>query len=242
MTEATLERTAHKFNAFSLSRTWLAVAIASGNDERVPVLCRTMLVEFFDRGVQLVACDSYMVLTGWVPVGFGDERPDIDEAPNESVIAIDPHGRGAGLMGHLRKIAAEAAKDGIDVEATFSIGEPPKDPTDTLELDGLEARALIIDHPRREEVALPLFEGDYPNWRQLFHTHEAVATDEIALNPEIIGRVAKLGKLFEPPLRWTFGGENGPAYLEIGALEKIRGLAMPVRVNEDEAATEGGGE
>lgn len=223
----TPEGTALKFDAGVLASAWLGVAQASGKDDERPALSRTMLVEFYEKGVRLVATDGYVLLTAWVPEAsaFG-AAPEIDESPEDVVIAIDPHGRGAGLMGHLRKLAGEAADTGLESKVTFRVGQPPMTPTETVEIEGLESRALIIDHPGREELALPLFEGKYPEWRSILGTHKAAKTDAIAINPEIIGRLARLGRFYAEPLVWRFGGALGAALLSIGP---IRGAAMPMR-------------
>lgn len=214
------------FDASDLASAWLGVAQASGKDEERPALSRTMLVEVFLAGVQLVATDGYMLLTAWVPGAFEiASPPDLDERPDDVVIAMDPHGRGLGLMGHVRKRASEAAASGVGAKVAFRIGQPPMIPEETVE-QGLEVRALIIDHPGREELALPLFEGDYPNWREILATHKAIKTDAIAINPEIIGRLARLGRFYDEPLVWRFGGAHGAALLSIGP---IRGAAMPMR-------------
>lgn len=218
---------AFTFHASALAPAWLAVAQASGKDDESPALSRTTLVEFHDSGTRLVATDGCLLLAAWVPLVEFDPEPDVHEAPTASVIAIDAHGRGAGLMAHLRKLAAQAEKDGAPaVEITFSVGKPPAEPNATAEFEGLEQRALVVDHPGREELALPLFEGQYPKWRGILATHKAQAPEAIALNPEIIGRLAKLGKFFDEPLVWRFGGSEGAALISIGP---VYGAAMPMR-------------
>lgn len=218
----------YKFDAGTLAASWLAVALASGKDEDRPSLHRTVLVECFRYGVRLVATDGIVLLTAWVPAAAFTSPPEpaVDEAPTEVVIAIDAHGRGAGLMGHLRRLAAAGEEVGVPVSATIRVGTPPIDPTETMELAGFEQRCLIIEHPGSEELALPLFEGEYPKWRGILATHEPVATEAIALSPEIIGRLAKLGKLMPGALLWRFGGPVGAATLEIGS---VSGAVMPMR-------------
>jgi hypothetical protein len=209
-----------------LARVWTAVAAASGRDDDFPATCRTVLIEFFPTGVRLVATDSYVLLTGWIPAGLADDAPSLDEAPLETAVAIDSHGRALGLMKHLRKIVKEAQDSGVEPEVRLRVGQPPVGSQDTLALDGIDQRALIIDLPGHEELALRLFEGEFPKWRHLMVDHTAVATDVIALNPEIVGRLARLGSLYDNPLMWSFGGTNGPARVEIGP---IVGIAMPMR-------------
>ncbi len=193
----------------------------------------TTLVELFEDGARLIACDGYILLAGWAPLDpDGPPAPGIDESPELSVVAIDAHGRGKGLMGHLRKLVAASEESGVHVTATLSVGAPPLDPAHTLPLDGMDQRALIIEHPGHEELALPLFEGDYPRWQEILATHEAMAVEAITLNPEIIGRLSKLGRIFPGEfLHWRFGGPGGAALVEIGP---IFGAAMPVRNTDDE--------
>lgn len=214
------------FDADLLARGWLAVGLASVKDPERPALSHTILVEFYEAGVQLVATDGFMLLSAWVPTDLIAPAPDLDEEPIEVAVVIDTHGRGAGLMAHLRRLAADTEDTGILVAATIRIGDTPPDPMATVELEGLASQALIIEHPGHEELALPLYEGEYPHWRKFRATHKAVKTSTIALHPDIIGRLAKLGKLYEGPIVWTFGGPMSAAALEIGP---VRGVAMPMR-------------
>lgn len=155
-------------DAGALADAWLSVALASARDDERPALSRTLLVEFFgDAGVRLVATDGYVLLSGWVGTSE-QEAPSLEEAPSASVVAIDAHGRAASLMGHLRRLRSDALKEGLPApEATLRVGEPLPEPHTTAEFAGLEPQALIIDHPGREELALPLYEGDYPSWRSI---------------------------------------------------------------------------
>jgi hypothetical protein len=78
--------------------------------------------------------------------------------------------------------------------------------------------------------------GDYPSWRELTFGFKPVSTKAIALNPKVIARLAKLGKLHGSlPLVWRFHGPDKPALVDVGVeehpvLPRVFGAVMPVRV------------
>lgn len=228
------------FDARTLSTGWLSVALAAANDQERPALYRTVCVELFPTGVRLVSVDGFIALHSWVPnAAHSDEpEPDWDEAPATTAIAIDVHGRGRGLLGHLLKLAR--AKDAVPFDVRLTIGLLPEEEGQTLE--GMAPRWVMLDHPDHERVTLPVYEGEFPNWRKVLAGFEPHETDAVALNPEIVGRLAKLGKLHGgvgTPLVWRFGGRDRMALLEVGHGEpSVAGAAMPVRWDFDRDAPE----
>lgn len=222
------ETTALRFDAENIARGWQSVELAASDDDARPALTGVH-VEFFADGVRLIATDSYMLLRSWVPCGDAPE-PGLDEAPLSEATALDPYGRGVGLMKHLLKIAT--AKDAPPFDLCMSVGDDPRD-DDAPSLGGLERQYLILDVPDQEILTLPLYEGPWPQWRSLWSGFQAETTSEIHFSPELImARIGKLGKLHsEGVLRWCFGGPARAALIELSpAAPAVMGLVMPTRV------------
>jgi hypothetical protein len=145
------------FDAALLARAWLSVALASGNDDKLPVLYRTVAVEEFDHGARLVATDGYVLLRCWVPATESDlaEEPGLDVAPDRTVVAFDPHGRAKGLLAFLLK-QSKADKDAETVGRVLSeVAERVPD----LELRADLLRALAADHKTRRPTRLTWPDG-----------------------------------------------------------------------------------
>jgi hypothetical protein len=222
------------FDAETLARGWLSVAIASANDPERPALHRTVCVEQFSDGVRLVATDSYILLTAWVPALGADDlavEPSHDEAPTTTHVVIDDHRRGRSLFEHL--LALVTAKDAMPIEARLSFAV---DAEANGAFEGIEAGIAVIEYPGHERLTLRLFEHPYPNWRKVVAAHTTVKTDAVALAPDLVGRLVKLGKLHDSPLLWHFGGRDKSARVRVEGSPPIDGLAMPVRWDFDRDA------
>lgn len=228
------------YDARTLARGWLSVALATRKDDDRPALDRTVLIEEFESGVRLTATDSYVLLYTWCPNLDGDlDAPaSFDEAPQAVAVAQDFDGRGRGFLGYALGLAIAAAKNDetatIEVDLRLqqlSIDDGPG----ALEFEGLEARFVVLEMADRELVQLPTFEGTYPQWRSVVAAFKPKTTNEVGLNPEILGRLAKLGKLHaETPLVWTFGGAEKMARLDLPRSDpRISGVVMPVRWDFD---------
>lgn len=227
----------HRFDAERLARGWLSTALAVSGDDARPALTGVH-VEFFHGGVRLVATDSYMLLRTWVARGDAPE-PDLDEAPLHTATALDPYGRGVGLMRHM--LALATAKDAPPYDIVIRVGDDPREVDDPT-LGGMEPQYLIVDVPDQEILTLPLFEGPWQSWRALWASFSAEQTSEISFNPElIVARIGKLGKLHkEGVVRWEFGGPVRPARIELSPSEpRVTGLVMPTKVYLPGYAPEG---
>jgi hypothetical protein len=234
------------YDARHLARGWLAVALASVDNLVIPSLDRTVAVEHFRDGVRLVATDGIVLLRTWVPnVDCDYERePTLDELPDATAVVIDSHGRAKSLFGHLFdliKAADKAAEKGgpppepIEVRLTLGVTEVEPD-EQSLDLgDDFEPSFAVIEHPGRERLKLRCYGGDYPDWRKVVARFARQETDGVALSPEVIGRLAKLGKLYPArPLLWYFGGADRMAIVEVGnSYPWLRGAVMPVRWDFD---------
>jgi hypothetical protein len=91
-------------DAGQLARGWLAVNQATGKDDSAtnPAMRKTVHVDQFPQGLRLVATDSYMLLTSWIPQADGYEpEPSLDEIPYASATVIDKHNRAVSLLSYL---------------------------------------------------------------------------------------------------------------------------------------------
>lgn len=224
------------FDAGYFARGWLAVALASRPDKDLPMLDRTVHLELYPDGCRLVATDRTMLLHAWVPaVGKeGDPPPGLDDAPLERVTAYDTHRRAAGLFTHLLSLLS--VDDPPDIEVTVSAGDEVRDAAASglLTFAGLERRQVSFMATGRELLLLDLFEGDWPDWRAVTLRHVPKRTSAVALNCDAIGRLAGLGKLYEAPLEWRFGGVDWApigkmAAVAIGSDPRVEGVVMPDR-------------
>lgn len=229
------------YDARTLARGWLSVAVASGKDAGRPQLDRTIALEAYPEGLRLVATDSYVLLHAWIP-DFPhelDPEPALDEAPYATAVVMDPHGRARGFLAHVLKLALAEPDDAPPIEVRVSLGvveEPDHDSEPSFE--GMEATYVVLELPDAERLKLRTYEGDFPQWRKVLPGFIPHQTSAIALNPEIVGRLSKLGKLNgNRPLRWTFGGENQMALVEVLDSEPlVTGAVMPVRWDFDRNA------
>lgn len=229
------------FDARYVARSWLAVGLASASDRDRPALHRTIHIEEFAAGLRLVATDSYLLLHSFVPSldhGLADE-PGIDEAPSVTATAIDPHGRAKGFMAHMLKLARQAEEDNddsIDVRVRLNVlGASDDDGQRAQSFAGMEALSVVVELPDKERVVLDSYEGDWPAWRAVWGTFRPVETNVVALNPDVVGRLAKLGNVCEGrALRWSFGGQDKAARVDVlNAEPPVDGLVMPVRWDFD---------
>lgn len=229
------------YDAATLARGWLSVAVASGKDTARPALDRTVSIEAYPEGLRLVATDSYVLLHAWIPA-FGYElepEPEIDEAPYATCVAMDPHGRARGFLAHVLKLAIATPDDGPPIEVRVSLGVVEQSDQDAEpSFAGMEATYVVLELPDEERLKLGTYEGDFPAWRRVLPGFAPHQTSTIALNPEIVGRLAKLGKLNgNRPLRWTFGGAGQMALVEVLESEPlVTGAVMPVRWDFDRNA------
>lgn len=219
------------YNAGTLAKAWLSVAFASGSDPDIPILNRTVFIERFASGLRLVATDRYLLLTAFVPTIQHEDEDGPDEyvVPDETAIAIDLDGRARGLLGYLLRQTRKAEKDG-NPPILVSLALNVTDDADTPTLAGLESRYVRIEYEAQERVQLEVYGGEYPDWRSMVIGFEAQQTASIALNPDILGRLARAGKLLDnAPVSWEFGGSRRPASVLLSAITpRVSGVLMPM--------------
>lgn len=218
------------FYPATLAKGWRSVAIAASTDKARPILTG-VYVEQYRTGLRLVATDSYMMLVTWVP-SYDAERsfdpePPMTEAPDATAIVLDPDGRGRGLLAHAQQLAA---RDEI-TEMRVDLGVIMVEDEDAPRLAGMEPRWCVIEIPERERVKLEIAEGStYPNWRSLIIGGPSpVPSQHIALAPNMVERLAKLGKIqAETRLGFTFTGDDKPVLMDlVDSFPFVSGLVMP---------------
>lgn len=221
------------FYVEDLARRWLSVSIAAAKDPDRPALSRTVCIEVFEgRGVRLVSTDSYLLLTTWVPdltarqAGPADP-PGADEVPDITAVAIDPDGRAAGLLRYgLQLDARDELADPLEIVVGLGVVADGE----TGAFDGMAPRWVTLDLADHEQVRLPTYEGVFPPWRGIEAAFTPKRTVGVALNPDILGRLGGLAKLWPgAALLWHFGGEERLARLELDTSPPVDGLVMPVR-------------
>lgn len=235
------------FDGLALARGWLSVAVASGGADKhlPPTLQRTISIEEYAEGLRLTATDTTLLLTTWVPnltVGELHPEPEPDEIPSNHVIAYDPHGRGKGFLGHVLALALARADDDniakaieVDVQLAVDGDEDDEPGPATFDGDGFDDTYLQLELEGHERLRLVLLDGGFPTWRKLALDFKGRRTDQVALAPEMAGRLAKLGKI-QPgaTLGFQWAGADKAARLTlVKADPAVAGFVMPCRWDLD---------
>lgn len=236
-----------RFDAPTLAHAWLAVAQAASDDKTVPILRKTVAIEEHTRGVRLVSTDRFVLLTAWVPeVEFHyDSGPDFDEAPIRTVVAADVDGRGRSLLGYVCSLINrdypedEYAPGQLEVEVEFDARMPAGTSGGQETLEGLEPTYTVLQVRDVEKVYLPVVDGHFPDWRTIASSFSPATTSTVALNPEVVERLAKVRKHAAGPLLWEFGGADKAALVQYSNSDPlVHGVVMPIREEKDEQARE----
>lgn len=157
-------------------------------------------------------------------------------------VATDPHGRGRGFLGHVLRLCDEAAKNDLD-EPIVSVQLGVIDQVDEEErptFPGMEASHVTLDLPGQERLKLRCYEGEFPSWRRIVTGLTPMAADRIALTPDVVGDLSKLGKI-QPGTRLGFTwGERAAMFELIQGWPAVSGVVMPARwdFDTDEARPE----
>lgn len=229
------------FSAELFARTWRAVALAASDDPHRPALFRAVSIDVFRDAVMLTSTDSYLLLNAAVPVRSDDiiDLPDNDEEPISNVIAIDADGRLDAMLKHATKLAKLAEKSGEDspelrVEVLSPNAAMTLDPT----MAARTVRFVLTGDPihGREEITLPTFDGEYPNWRTLAANWNPESPDHIGVG-RAVARMVKLLDMFDmAEMRWDLGGVLGGIKVRFEDGDSgiiVHGISMPVRLEED---------
>jgi hypothetical protein len=227
-----------RFDGPTLAHAWLAVfAAASTNKNGHAQLFKTIAIEEHTTGVRLVATDTYMLLTAWVPdldhhYGKG---PEFEELPERVIVASDADARGKGLMGYVCSLANrinenDYAPGQVSVSLDFDVRLPAGRAGSQETLEGMEPTYVVLDVPDVEKVYLEIVPTTYPQWRPVVGEHHADLTASIALNPEIVERLAAVRKHAAGSLCWSYGGKEKAALVEFAESDPfVHGAVMPPR-------------
>lgn len=218
----------------AFATAWLNTSLAASKDAGRPQLYLSVLVELFHdaRAAQLVATDSYLLLTSLVEDPDVDLAPiGLDEVPDESVVAIDYDGRMSALMKFVLKdaIRAEKAKhDPPTVKLTVKSAETAGVPTLAPELD----RRVLVVETDRERLSLDVYDGTYPDWRKNLvaaAAAELLPSDSIAFSADILARLGQLKETAANPVEFTLSGPRKPVGVIVRCEPLVQGIAMPAR-------------
>lgn len=190
---------AHTFDLATFRRRWRMIAAGASKDSYTPVLCG-LLIEHHPGGVRLVATDSYLLATSWVPelnAAEADE-PDLLTKPTAwALIAARSHLVAAILRGR-----GELILKAFVTQVVFSTGQG--------------------------KANIPTLAGDYPDWRQLFRDASEPSLTYGLGNLAFV-RFATYTKGFGAgPIRLGVTSELAATRFDYEP-DLIRGLVMPVR-------------
>jgi hypothetical protein len=202
-----------RFDGPTFARALLAVMAATGDDKNIGTTYKTVALERHLRGVRLVASDSRLMLSAYVPdLEHHYDGPPEPEEPAEHVDVIaDRKGRARGLMGHVLALSAETdpeayAPGDIEVRVDFrgtrghERGSGPVQPT----LEGMEPEWVTIRVPGREQLNAEIVTNTFPDWRRIA-LHQSKRTLGVLLPPEQLEKLARIRKLARGPLEVTMG-------------------------------------
>lgn len=235
-----------ELDARTFALAWQAVAVASEKKGDRPILDRAVCVEqYLGVGVRLVATDSYMLLTAWVPATgllYGEPaEPALDEAPDVVFTLMDPDRRALSLAAYAAHLTGGEDADPLTVRLLVG-GEAfaPVDFASEQTLFAVDTWANI-ELPGLERVTLRCADGRFPSWRAVLPRAGAVEVDAIALNPDLLARVGKVAKVYAAGgadgstpgivvvFRWA--GALGAALVTYrGADPAVWGVVMPCRI------------
>lgn len=226
-----------QFDAPTFARAWLAVSQATGGNDDIAALARTVAIEEFTHGVRLVATDRFVLLTAWVPnlESTWDGEPGNDEAPDRTVIVQDLDGLGGKLLRHALTIIKRTDPNGVQPDGFLKLvvrwdERLPTDRAGDATLEGLELVYTVFELPDVERVWLPVIVTAYPEWRTLVLEHQPEETKAVAFWPERLGRLAKVASWTYGALTWTFGGQQRAALIDWPESDPhVTGIVMPAR-------------
>jgi hypothetical protein len=205
-----------RFDGPTLARAWLAVMAATGDDRNIGKTYKTIALEQHLRGLRLVASDSRLMLTAYVPDldHHYDGTPDPEERAEQVHVVSDRNGRARSLLGHVLALSAETdpeayAPGDIEVRVDFrqehahTRGSGPVQPT----LEGMEPDYATLAVPGRERLNIEIVTDSFPDWRRVA-THASKRSLGALLPPEQLEKLARIRKLARGPVEITMGDKT----------------------------------
>lgn len=228
-------------NAQSAATAWLNAFLATGDDKDRPVLYRTLVVEFFAEGVQLIACSGVALFRSWLPrsdlEGTALAWPALDEEPRRRVIVMDVERFAVGFMKILHQVTSAEEREFESL--TLSVAAQDEGATLSLGEEFVSERLILRSCGQR--LDLRLMDGVFPDWRSLQLGIDARERVEgIAFGPKVVGLIGKLKGCRQ--VRFEFHGAERYVGFEAGGGSDIpplvRGMLMPMRKGEQQEEEE----
>lgn len=176
----------------TIAPCWLNSWLATGSDQNRPLLYRTVSVEIFKTGVQLIASDGALLLGTFAPAAAYDEDPppSIDEAPAAAYVVQDEKRRAVALMKFIAEEAAEAAEQERVYDIRLSVVAVDSGAVQTLD-PSLDRKAFVIE-TETERLTLPIYEADWMAWRATLTSRKPQKSDGNRFDPRLLGQLGKL--------------------------------------------------
>ena len=184
----------------AMSRAWLAVSLASSDDEQRTGLWRAVIVEEYPTGVRLVATDSYWMAWCWVP-GYSEDpttttEPSIHAPAIQRAVVVDTEHRVRDLMKHVARATkpTDSLDEPIELDLNALIDADTAQPTLLPELAKSSAR---FELPSRERVLGDIYEGVPVNWTALADAFAVADSGTIAetMKGWMLDRLAKVSAI-----------------------------------------------
>jgi len=217
--------------ARAAATAWLNAFLATSQDENRPTLYRSMSVEFFSRGVQFIATDGTILLRTWAPLqdGIDTSWPEIDEAPDVSVVVMDHDKFAVGFI----RAALAAAGDLELMPLTLSLesAEPAEGPA----LGEALAPSVLCLSAFGQRLNCKLYESPYPNWRALeFGIDASERVSGLTVAPRMFATLGKIREAFK--IDTEFRGTDKAIDITAHGIGYVvaRGLVMPMRREDAE--------
>ena len=208
---------------------WLNVFLVSSQDENRPALYRTLSLEAFTTGLQLIGCDGTAIFRTWVP---GTETPDakwpdMAEAPVRSLVVMDPDGFGLSFIRSLLRVTADDARLHEPLTLTTALADDAAAPA----LGSAFQSERLVLRSCGQRTDLRLFEDTYPDWRRVRLGMDVIERmDRLTIATRMFGLVGKLRGV--DAIDVEFYGEKKHLAFDaraLGGTTEVRGLLMPMR-------------
>lgn len=235
MTETTItaERAtvAATLSARVAATAWLNAFLATSQEDSRPTLYRSLSIEFFSRGVQFIATDGTILLRTWAPLldGIDTTWPEIDEAPDASVVVMDHDKFAIGFIkaalaaaGDLEMLPLMLSLESADFAEAPALGE-------VLAPDVLRLSAF------GQRLDCKLYESPYPDWRALqFGIDESERVNGLTIAPRMFATIGKLRDAYKIDTDFRGADKAIDITAHGSGIVVARGLVMPMRREDAE--------
>jgi hypothetical protein len=220
-------------NARAFATAWLNAILATGKDKDRPLLCRTISVELFRDGVQLVSTNGHALFRTWAPstdaINYPTPFPLVEEDPARAVVVQDASNFAKTF---LQTVYAATAGDAGLVESLVLTIAPVVDEAEPPLSEELQKSRLTLA-ALGQELHCPLFEQDYPNWRALnFGIDRAELVDGMTIAPAMFAMVGRLRAVWK--VDCSFHGQTKAIVVHATGDTEVLGLLMPMRREDAE--------